>query len=347
MTKHMMHRRAPQEFHPSAAWQNLTVSAAILRLLEERGPTVKPNTAKSWRSVARTMRRLIKGPIASLTAEAMLSYQRDRVKNGTKPSTARTEACIAFIAIRRSGRKDMKLKLIDSQAPRPGIALAPADKERIIQASKTHPDLHLAVLLGLLGLRYHECLHLERRDYNTEKQTLDVRASKTKAGIRRIPVTKLAHEKLVDRLNQIGLQPNHPIFPGRNDRMKYRTEIDHAWTAMRKKIGLTHVRFHDLRHTAITDLCEAGIPEAVIRSYVGHVDEEMLKLYSHPRQEAMQRAARALDPSTALDDQIPNEIAEALAAEIKGNRANEPNQLPPEKSADSVPQGQKKEENHD
>ncbi len=61
--------------------------------------------------------------------------------------------------------------------------------------------------------------------------------------------------------------------------------------------GLEHVRFHDLRHTAVTVMAEAGLPEHVIMAQVGHISPQMLKTYSHVRRLALNTAAAALEPS--------------------------------------------------
>jgi integrase len=68
-----------------------------------------------------------------------------------------------------------------------------------------------------------------------------------------------------------------------------------AWRNIRKAAGLTHVRFHDGRHTAITTLAEKGLPDWVIQAQVGHVAPEMMKTYSHIRREALNQAAAALE----------------------------------------------------
>jgi len=48
-----------------------------------------------------------------------------------------------------------------------------------------------------------------------------------------------------------------------------------AWRSMRTAAGLSDVRFHDGRHTAITTLAEKGLPDWVIQAQVGHVAPEM------------------------------------------------------------------------
>jgi integrase len=69
-----------------------------------------------------------------------------------------------------------------------------------------------------------------------------------------------------------------------------------AWRSILKEAGV-QARFHDLRHTAVTQLAEAGLPDHVIMAQVGHVDPEMVKRYSHIRRQALNQAAAALQPS--------------------------------------------------
>jgi len=42
-----------------------------------------------------------------------------------------------------------------------------------------------------------------------------------------------------------------------------------AWRSLRAAAGLSHVRFHDGRHTALTRLAEKGVPDWVIRAQFG------------------------------------------------------------------------------
>ena len=49
-------------------------------------------------------------------------------------------------------------------------------------------------------------------------------------------------------------------------------------------------RWHDNRHTLVTELAEAGAGDEVIMSIAGHVSRAMLSRYSHVRMEAKRRA---------------------------------------------------------
>jgi len=52
--------------------------------------------------------------------------------------------------------------------------------------------------------------------------------------------------------------------------------------------------FHSLRHTTVSLLKEAGIPESVVMELVGHDSEQMSAHYTHTGEEALRKAAAAL-----------------------------------------------------
>jgi integrase len=55
---------------------------------------------------------------------------------------------------------------------------------------------------------------------------------------------------------------------------------------LRDAADLPGFRFHDLRHTVVTDLLEAGEPEHVIQAVTGQFSKKMLEHYSHQRLKA-------------------------------------------------------------
>ena len=67
------------------------------------------------------------------------------------------------------------------------------------------------------------------------------------------------------------------------------TSFKTAWSTVRKKAGVTG-RWHDNRHTLVTELAESGAGDEVIMSIAGHVSRAMLSRYSHVRMEAKRRA---------------------------------------------------------
>ena len=66
------------------------------------------------------------------------------------------------------------------------------------------------------------------------------------------------------------------------------------------KSPLAGLRFHDLRHCAITKLAESQASDQTIMSIAGHVSREMLEHYSHIRMAAKRAALDAI--ATRLPD---------------------------------------------
>ena len=87
-----------------------------------------------------------------------------------------------------------------------------------------------------------------------------------------------------------------------------------AWRYLTTKAGLKGLRFHDLRHQAITELCEAGLSDMTIMGIAGHVSKEMLMHYSHIRMKAKREAVATLETT------VP--VASTLAENAEGVRPN-------------------------
>jgi integrase len=54
------------------------------------------------------------------------------------------------------------------------------------------------------------------------------------------------------------------------------------------------ISFHSLRHTAVSLLKDAGIPQATVQELIGHESAAMSALYTHVGREALEKAAGAL-----------------------------------------------------
>jgi integrase len=132
--------------------------------------------------------------------------------------------------------------------------------------------------------------------------TLSIRKSKTHAGQRLIPMNSdalAALKMLYRRASAISaIQPDHYVFPAcENERFDPTTPQKSwrsAWRSLRKAAGIPALRFHDLRHHAITELAESQASEARIMAIAGHVSREMLEHYSHVRLELKRKALEGL-----------------------------------------------------
>ena len=92
--------------------------------------------------------------------------------------------------------------------------------------------------------------------------------------------------------------PEHYVFPAcqrqQFDPTRHQKTWRSAWRSLTQESGLKGFRFHDLRHTAITELAEAGTSDAALMAIAGHLTREMLEHYSHVRMEAKRSAVEKL-----------------------------------------------------
>jgi integrase len=201
-----------------------------------------------------------------------------------------------------------------------------------------------AVLAVSTTCRGVELKGLRWRDVDLFEQRLTINRSKNQPGHRTIPLNgdaMAALARLRARAEAVGSNaPQHYVFPtcenGHITPTRPQKSWRSAWRSLIRqaallagrasakatleaggKIGLAKAawkraaepfvgfRFHDLRHQAITELSEAGEPDATLMAIAGHMTREMLEHYSHVRMAAKRGAVAKLE--CGLIDPIPKE----------------------------------------
>jgi integrase len=121
------------------------------------------------------------------------------------------------------------------------------------------------------GMRRSEILNLRWENLSEHQRILSL--PDTKNGTRRdIPLSKKA-------MHVIGDLPSNEasIFPTSD------YAVRHAWDRLVKRAGIIDLRFHDLRHEAISRFFEAGLSVPEVALISGHKDFRMLARYTHLR----------------------------------------------------------------
>jgi len=59
--------------------------------------------------------------------------------------------------------------------------------------------------------------------------------------------------------------------------------IRHSWDRLVLRAGIVNLKFHDLRHEAISRLFEMGLNTSEVSLISGHSDPRMLSRYTHPK----------------------------------------------------------------
>src|SRR4051794_9300922 len=66
------------------------------------------------------------------------------------------------------------------------------------------------------------------------------------------------------------------------------------WDEVVQRLGYEHLRRHDLRHTGLTWMADAGVPVHVLRKIAGHGSLMTTQRYLHPDRQAIELAGSAL-----------------------------------------------------
>ncbi|MEU3189604.1 tyrosine-type recombinase/integrase [Streptomyces sp. NPDC006992] len=69
---------------------------------------------------------------------------------------------------------------------------------------------------------------------------------------------------------------NGLVFPSRTGTPYEQDRLRRSWHPLRKRLGL-EIRFHDLRHSAVSLLLDLGVPPHIARQIVGHSDIGVIK----------------------------------------------------------------------
>jgi hypothetical protein len=122
------------------------------------------------------------------------------------------------------------------------------------------------------------------------------------------------------------IQPQWFVFafgkPRPNDPTRPIVTLKTSWNNVRIKVGVTG-RWHDNRHTLITDLAESGAADETIRDIAGHVSKQMLKHYSHKRMAAKRGALEGIvaQPKAHEPGEPPHSPANLIIEFDKPRRA--------------------------
>lgn len=250
--------------------------------------------------------------------KTVLKYQTDRLSEGAAPKTINEE--VGFLlrllpipqagAIRAQLKQQKKLKL--KSGKRVGKAYTYEEKIQLMSAAKGAPrskGIYFVTMLAQhAGLRDKEIRTLQWNRLNLTKRIITVGQTKTDAGTgRTIPMNEELLAAAVEYAKwytgQFGSsKPEWYVFPfGRprpSDPTRPQTSVKTAWRNAREKAKVEG-RFHDNRHTFVTDLAESGASDQMIQDLAGHVSSDMVKHYSHLRTEAKRRAVEALTKQPA------------------------------------------------
>jgi len=172
--------------------------------------------------------------------------------------------------------------------------------DRILAAAKRQPHGDVFRLLAWTGTRIGEVEHLTWNDVDFDNRIVKIQAKagwKPKTGdSRAVPMSSEVLELLKRQPRQCQWVFSFPADSrGPARQIRQRRLLDYLKRLLRE-LGLPG-HLHTFRHTFISLALTRGIPEATVRSWVGHVDAEIIRRYTHIASQESHSAMQRLEES--------------------------------------------------
>ena len=191
--------------------------------------------------------------------------------------------------------------------------LPPQEADRLVAALRTHRDRAMVLAMLLAGLRRCEVLGLRFEDVQVADRRLAV--VEGKGGHHRVvPAAGRLFEALGAYLHDerpatAATNRVFVVLKGPRRGLPLSAEgLDEILDGARGRAGLVHATCHELRHTCLTRLREAGMALEAVHAQAGHRSIESTRVYLHLANDWLageyRRAAALIDADTAAVAQM-------------------------------------------
>jgi integrase len=292
--------------------------------IERKKPEVVPTTLSFYRNVADKFIAFLgetaDQDLAEITRDHITRFRNEEAKRFA-PQTVNHEVKfvrMVFRAAREDGLvSDNPAEFVKTVRQRNARERAPftVDQLRAILAV-ADPEWRSMIMFGLYtGQRLSDIACLTWANVDLERNELRMVARKT--GKRLLIPLAVPLARILESMPSSD-NPTAPLHPRASAIVSAQGKSGHlsnqfadllAQAGLRKKIphrktldkgrGVrgdkeNNLSFHCLRHTAVTLLKEAGIPDAAIMAFIGHDSVAMSQHHTHVGKDALSRAAAAL-----------------------------------------------------
>lgn len=283
------------EYHKSP--RRMTVGEAVSRYIDSKEAVLSPSTVFGYKQIlANHMAEISEIQLSDLTQERVQRWVNALSRAGKSPKTISNAHGLLSAALGLYN-PDMALRTTFPQKRKQEVQIPSEGDMQAIVAEAKGTQYELPILLAAwLGLRRSEILGLRWQDINGEY--LQIRravvrgengpvekGTKTTSGTRRIHLPPYLAQLIRSRPGIDG-----PLVPLTGQ------AIYKGFVRICEKAGVSHYRFHDLRHFNASIMLAEGIPDKYSMQRMGHATNNMLKTtYQHTIKEREAGYDRQID----------------------------------------------------
>ena len=304
-----------------------TLKQFLERWVEETyKPTVKPLSYVNYRSVinAHLVPALGHVTLQKLTPEMIQSVCRKKLDEGKKPRTVVYIHKVLQRALEDAVKWGLVARNVAKLVTPPRVerhevqALTLEQAEKLLEVARGTSLDALLVMALTTGMRRGELLALRWGDIDFEHSMVFVHRTvariaggliegepKTKSSRRHIMLPVVAiealkrHQAQWERMKLTAAdswQDTGAVFCERDGSLIYPDKVLRRFEKLLGQVGLPHMRFHDLRHSAATILLAIGVNPKEVQSRLGHSSITMtMDVYGHVLSSMQHEAVDRID----------------------------------------------------
>lgn len=262
-----------------------------------------PSTHKRYASSIAKLKVAFNGVrLSNVTAGRIDDFKESRLSEGVEPATLNHDLRVLRRMLRLAERKGLisrnpflEVEFLKQRSPRPPHIVTFDEEEKILAAAVPYIRV-LVVLILETGMRSHrEALALTWDAIDFTNDSIRVRESKTRAGIRDIPLSARCKNELLRWREMTGPDFSRFVFPNFRMPSKPISDIRKSWAKTLKDAGLSFFVSYNLRHAFASRLSAAGVPDLFVAQMIGHSTPSILQKYSKAIDEYRRDAIRKLE----------------------------------------------------
>ena len=237
------------------------------------------NTRKRYECSKKNLQSFFaNGKLADITEARIEEYKRYRLGKGMRAAGLNRDLSFLRLALKQGKREryiahnpldDSDLFLNERRERLQARPFTLEEEQRLLSVARGYLK-PLILLLVDAGLRVgKEALPLRWSDLDLENGVVYVRQSKTRAGIRNVPMTARLKAEMI-RWKRLTVKQSDFVFPYPIDPSKHLQKVPKTWARALKEAGVEPRRIYDLRATFATRLNAAGVPQVFVDQLMGH-----------------------------------------------------------------------------
>jgi integrase len=291
------------------------------------------NTKRAYKSCVVALKRFFANSrLSDMSASRIEDFKQSRLKSGTGPATINRSLQVLRRMMKLAERQRLisrspfnEVELLNERSTRRQAYILTFEEQKRLVACSSPLLRAFIYLVTETGLRSHrEALLLKWQEVDFADEMIHILQSKTVAGRRIVPLSKLCTTELQRWRRMTGPSYSPFVFPNSRNEFFHLKSIRKPWVGALKKAKIAYFPIYCLRATFASRLSAAGVPDVFVSGLLGHAGG-LLQTYSKAITDFRRDAIRNLEEYR--QSKVTDELCEDRSSRSLGPSNSRPSAL--------------------